>query len=214
MSFVSSLYELLEIYKLSYFNKTLKTHFFKLIIISLFMTCDKCGYQDKKEGEKFHSKLCKICLMFAPENENDFQNYLLEKVDWKLLETFRKYGQSTGTRQKNGMNEKAKQGKIVTRVALGYSLSNEKLIPNELASKVHSIFRTFLNQNYSLNNMAKHYGLSVNGLKKILKNRTYLGEVKFAGNLYKSDHQAIINPEIFYAVQRKLAEISKKKKVV
>ena len=37
----------------------------------------------------------------------------------------------------------------------------------------------------------------INGLKKILKNRTYLGEVKFAGNLYKSNHPAIINPEIF-----------------
>jgi len=176
------------------------------------MACEKCGYHDKKEGEKFNSKLCRICLMFAPETESDFQNYISEKIDWKLLETFRKYGQSTGSRQKKGMDEKAKQGKIVTRVALGYMISNESLIPNEFASKVHSIFRTFLNQNYSLNNMAKHYGLSVNGLKKILKNRTYLGEVKFAGNLYKSNHQAIINPEIFYAVQRKLAEISRERK--
>ncbi|MEI7718609.1 MAG: recombinase family protein [archaeon] len=178
------------------------------------MACEKCGYHDKKEGEKLGVKLCKICLTFAPEQESDFQNYILEKLDWKSLETFRKYGQSTGSRQKKGMDEKAKQGKIMTRVALGYSLSNESLIPNEFASKVHSIFRTFLNQNYSLNNMAKHYELSVNGLKKILKNRTYLGEVKFAGNLYKSNHPAIINPEIFYAVQRKLTEISKKKKVI
>ncbi len=178
------------------------------------MACEKCGYHDKKEGEKLNSKLCRLCLMFAPENESDFQNYLSEKIDWKLLETFRKYGQSTGSRQKKGMDEKAKQGKIMTRVALGYSLVNESLIPNEFASKVHSIFRTFLNQNYSLNNMAKHYSLSVNGLKKVLKNRTYLGEVKFAGNLYKSNHSAIINPEIFYAVQRKLVEISKKRKIV
>jgi hypothetical protein len=176
------------------------------------MVCDNCGYQYKKVGEKFNSKLCRICLMFSPENETDIKDYLSEKVDWKSLETFRKYGQSTGSRQKNGMNEKAKQGKIVTRVALGYTLTDGKLIPNEFASKVHSIFKTFLNQNYSLNNMAKHYSLSVNGLKKVLKNRTYLGEVKFAGNLYKADHQAIINPEIFYAVQRKLAEISKKRK--
>jgi len=176
------------------------------------MACDKCGYQDKREGEKFGSKLCRLCLMFSPESENDFRDYLSEKIDWKILETFRKYGQSTGSRQKKGMDEKAKQGKVVTRVALGYTLTEDKLIPNELASKVHSIFRTFLNQNYSLNSMAKHYGLSVNGLKKILKNRTYLGEVKFAGNLYKADHPAIINPEIFYAVQRKLNEISRKRK--
>lgn len=174
------------------------------------MVCEKCGYQDKKEGEKFNSKLCRICLMFSPENENDFRDYLSEKLDWKLLETFRKYGQSTGSRQKKGMKEKAKQGKVVTRVALGYSLIDGKLVPNESASKVHSIFKTFLNENRSLNNLSKQYGLSVNGLKKVLKNRTYLGEVKFAGNLYKADHPAIINPEIFYAVQRKLKERSKK----
>lgn len=177
------------------------------------MTCEKCGYQDKKEGEKFSVKLCRVCLLFAPEQESDFKDYLSEKLDWKSLETFRKYGQSTGSRQKHGMNEKAKTGKVMTRVALGYTLTDGKLIPNEQASKVHSIFKTFLTQNYSLNSMAKQYELSVNGLKKVLKNRTYLGEVKFAGNLYKSSHPPIINPEIFYAVQRRLAEISKKKKV-
>ncbi len=175
------------------------------------MTCDKCDYKDKNETEKFDVKLCRICLMFAPEAEEDFRKYISEKIDWKSLETFRKYGQSTGSRQRHGMNEKAKQGGIMTRVALGYSLVNKELIPNEFASKVHSMFKTFLEQNYSLNSMSKHYGLSVNGLKKILKNRTYLGEVKFGGNLYKSNHKPIINPEIFYAVQRKLAEICKKK---
>lgn len=178
------------------------------------MVCSKCDYKDKNEGEKFGNKLCRICLMFAPESEDDFKKYVSEKIDWKYLETFRKYGQSTGSRQKYGMNEVAKQGKVVTRVALGYSLSNGELIPNEFASKVHSMFKTFLEKNYSLNSMSKHYGLSVNGLKKILKNRTYLGEVKFAGNLYKANHKPIINPEIFYAVQRKLAEISRKKKPV
>lgn len=175
------------------------------------MVCEKCEYKDKNEADKFGVKLCRICLMFAPEAEDDFKKYVSEKLDWKSLETFRKYGQSTGSRQKYGMNEKAKQGKIMTRVALGYSLVNEELVPNEDSSKVHSLFKTFLEQNYSLNNMSKHYGLSVNGLKKILKNRTYLGEVKFAGNLYKANHKPIINPEIFYAVQRKLAEICKKK---
>jgi len=178
------------------------------------MVCEKCGYLEKKEVKKNGKTLCKICSLFSPEDENDFLNYVNEKIDWKTLETFRKYGQTLGSRQKTGMNEKAKRGKIMTRVALGYSLSDGELIPNEFSSRVHSIFTTFLNQNYSLNSLAKHYGLSVNGLKKVLKNRTYLGEVKFAGNLYKSTHKPIINPEIFYAVQRKLAEISRKRKVI
>ena len=175
------------------------------------MVCDKCGYLDKKEVNKNGKTLCKLCLFLSPEKEDDFIKYVDEKIDWKNLETFRKYGQTLGSRQRIGMNEKAKQGKIMTRVAIGYSLVNGELIPNEFSSKVHSMFRTFLNQNYSLNSLSKHYGLSVNGLKKVLKNRTYLGEVKFAGNLYKSTHKPIINPEIFYAVQRKLSEISRKR---
>jgi hypothetical protein len=175
------------------------------------MVCDKCGYIDKKEVKKNNYFFCRICAFFAPEVEDDFVFYVNEKVDWKALETFRKFGQSVGSRQKNGMCEQAKQGRVMTRVALGYSLVNGELVPNEFASKVHSMFKVFLEKNYSLNSMAKHYGISVNGLKKILKNRTYLGEIKFDGQLHKGKHSALISPEIFYAVQRKLAEIGKKK---
>ncbi|VVB80561.1 Recombinase [uncultured archaeon] len=176
------------------------------------MVCEKCGYQDVKEIEKFNFPLCQFCNFFAPEEEDNFTFYLNEKTDWKLLDTFRKYGQTFGSKQKAGMNEKAKQGKLVTRIALGYSLQNGELIPNEMSSKVHSIFRTFNEKNFSLNSMAKHYGLSVNGLKKVLKNRTYLGEIKFDGRIHKGNHKPLISPEIFYAVQRKLQEISRKKK--
>ena len=69
------------------------------------------------------------------------------------------------------------------------------------------IFKTFLERDYSLNSLAKNYSLSVNGIKKILQNRTYLGEIKFAGSLHKGNHQPIISPEIFYAVQRKLKDV-------
>jgi len=177
------------------------------------MVCEKCGYKDKKEAIKFNFPLCQICSFFSPDDEDNFTFYIHEKIDWKSLESFRKYGQQVGAKQKKGMEEKAKQGKVMTRVALGYSLINEELIPNELASKVHSIFKTFLEKNYSLNSMSKYYGLSVNGLKKVLKNRTYLGEIKFNSQLHKGTHKPIISPEIFYAVQRKLVEKSAVKKL-
>jgi len=173
------------------------------------MACEKCGYRDKKETEKFNTKLCQVCSTFSPENEEHFHNYINEKIDWKVLETFRKYNQTPGIKQKQGMNEKAKQGKLVTRAPLGYDVVEGKLIPNEQQSKVHSLFKIFLEKDYSLNSLAKNYGLSVNGIKKILKNRTYLGEIKFAGNLHKGSHPSIITPEIFYAVQRKLGDKSK-----
>ncbi len=168
------------------------------------MVCEKCGYKDKKESEKFEVRLCPLCFRFSPDNKEQFKQYIDEKLDWKLLDTFRKYNQSPGENLKKGMNEKAKQGKLMSRPPLGYSIIDGKLIPNENASKVHSLFRVFLEKDYSLNSLAKNYGLSVNGLKKVLSNRTYLGEIKFAGNLNKGNHQTLIAPEIFYAVQRKL----------
>lgn len=168
------------------------------------MVCEKCSFKDKKEVEISNHKLCRFCAFFAPEDEDNFTFYLNEKIDWRTIETFRKYGQTFGSKQKKGMDEKAKQGKVVTRAALGYTLQDKELIPNEDSAKVHKIFKTFLDQEISLNKLAKQNNLSVNGLKKILKNRTYLGEVKFDGKIYKSNHKPIISPEIFYAVQRKI----------
>jgi len=170
------------------------------------MVCEKCGYQDPNEKERDGVKLCKICLHFAPEKKEDFDSYVNEKVDWKIIDTFRKYGQSIGDQLKKGMDKKAKTGNLVTRAPLGYDVIDGKLVPNQDSSRIHSLFKVFLEKEYSLNSLSKSYGLSVNGLKKVLTNRTYLGEIKFAGKLNKGNHQTLISPEIFYAVQRKLKE--------
>ena len=168
------------------------------------MTCAKCNYQDKNEKKIFNIPFCSICAKFAPQEKAKFNQYLNEKIDWKIIDTFRKFNQQLSLNQKQAMNKKAKQGKLVTRAPLGYDVVDGKLQPNQQASKLHSLFKIFLEKNHSLNNMAKNNNLSVNGLKKILTNRTYLSEIKFAGNLYKGTHQPLIEPEIFYAVQRKL----------
>jgi hypothetical protein len=168
------------------------------------MTCKKCGYQDKKEVKIFGSDLCAVCASHAPENISDFQSYVFEKLDWKTIDTFRRYGQSSGKKQKNGMVKKAVKGSPVSRAPLGYDIIDGALYANEDAVRVHSLFRAFLNRNYSLNSMAKNFSLSVNGLKKVLTNRTYLGEIKFDGKIFKGNHKSIISDEIFYAVQRKL----------
>ena len=172
------------------------------------MVCEKCAYQDQNEKQIFGAKLCSICSHFAPQNKEKFKNYISEKIDWKIIDSFRKYNQNSSQSQKlkSGMSQKAKQGSPVTRPPLGYEISEGKLIPNQFSSKIHSLFKTFLEKDYSLNSISKNYGVSVNGLKKILSNRTYLGEIKFAGILHKGNHEAIISPEIFYAVQRKLKE--------
>ncbi len=176
------------------------------------MTCEKCGYQDPRETEKFETTLCHICNHFSPDEKNSFESYTSEKIDWKILDTFRKYDQSVGSKLKKGMDSQAKLGKVMTRAPLGYTITDGSLVVNQDASKVHSLFRVFLEKDYSLNSLAKNYALSVNGLKKVLSNRTYLGEIKFAGKLNKGSHQTIISPEIFYAVQRKLKEKSRPEK--
>ncbi len=170
------------------------------------MVCEKCSYTDKEEKEKNNIKLCKICYHFSPEKQEDFDNYVKEKVDWKTLDTFRKYNQKIGDNLKKGMDIQAKQGNLVTRAPLGYDVIEGKLVKNQDSSRVHSLFKIFLEKDYSLNQLSKNYGLSINGLKKVLTNRTYLGEIKFAGKLNKGTHEPILNPEIFYAVQRKLKE--------
>ena len=168
------------------------------------MVCEKCGYCSKSESRFFGVVLCNICKQFAPRNKKDFESYVLEKIDWRYLDTFRKYSQSPGQNQKRAMKHQAELGNIVTRPPLGYKISNEHLIVDENASKVHALFTTFLNQSISFNRLAKKFNLSINGIKKILTNRTYLGEIKFDKNIYKSNHKPLISPEIFYAVQRKL----------
>ena len=176
------------------------------------MTCKKCGYVDKKELTKFGSTLCKVCATFAPEKIHDFQEYIAEKLDWKKIDTFRKYDIHPNKKQKEGMQKMASIGRLQTRPPLGYEVQNGNLIPNEDAIKVHSLFKTFLARNYSLNSLAKNFSLSVNGLKKVLTNRTYLGEIKFDGKIHKGDHHAIINAEIFYAAQRKIKDYLRPRK--
>ncbi len=178
------------------------------------MSCKKCNYSESKQVKIFGSPLCKVCKTFAPSNPKDFQEYISEKIDWKILDTFRNNGHMPGSKQKVGMQKQAKEGRVQGRPPFGYDAKEGNLIPNQDIIKVRSLYKTFLARNYSLNSLAKNFSLSVNGLKKILTNRTYLGEIKFDNKIYKGDHQAIVNPEIFYAVQRKLRDyLSPRKKV-
>jgi len=171
------------------------------------MKCLKCDYVTKKLSS---DSLCSICKKFAPCDLSLFNEYISDKIDWKVLEPLRKF--SSSSKKILSMSCKASNGSILSRPPLGYMLQNGVLVPSEDASKVHSLFKTFLNRKYSLTSLAKNFSLSTNGLKKVLSNRTYLGEIKFAGNIYKGNHSQLISPEIFYAVQRKLKAYERKKK--
>ncbi len=110
-----------------------------------------------------------------------------------------------GDRTKFGMQRKAHEGGFITKAPKGYILVNKKLMVNEAeAEKVREIFNKFLNEDISLTQLAKDYGITTSGLKKLLQNTTYLGKVKFAGEDSKGTHEAIISEDLFNKVKEKL----------
>jgi len=175
--------------------------------------CQKCGYYSPVEGnlEVNQDKvLCSICNIFAPEDEK-IEEYANEKIDWNVLEPFRKYCKNINLNKKRGMMDRYKQGNLMARPAFGYKVIKGKLeLEQEDAERVKDIYSEFL-KGVSLNQISIKYGFSVNGIKKILKNFTYLGKIKFNSQIIQGSHQAIISPEIFNNVQRRFEEIKKNK---
>ena len=110
-----------------------------------------------------------------------------------------------GDRTKFGMQRKAHEGGFITKAPKGYTLVNKKLVVNEEeAEKVREIFDKFLNENISLSQLSKNYGMTPSGLKKLIQNTTYLGKVKFADEESQGTHEAIVDKDVFDKVKEKL----------
>ncbi|HIJ01936.1 recombinase family protein [Candidatus Woesearchaeota archaeon] len=183
-------------------------------------TCQKCGYINNEGiGLEVHHinpnnpqdlpenliTLCSICHNYAPDEPRYFKKYVNEKIDGKILNTFRNNKWSIGERTRFGMDKKARDGGFVNKAPLGYKFVNKKLeIDPESAEKVRIIFNEFLNNDISLTKLAKKNGMTTSGMIKLLQNRTYLGVVKF-GEEYKGTHTPIIDQELFDKVQEKLS---------
>jgi len=109
--------------------------------------------------------------------------------------------------QKEGMIKKASQGNLMSRVPFGYKLLDSKLIPAENYLEIEEIFEEFLSDKISLRQLSKKHNLSVNGLKKILKNFTYLGKIKFNNQINEGHHQPLVSSTLFNHVQNKLERL-------
>jgi hypothetical protein len=168
--------------------------------------CIKCGYEGKTR-DKFNKSLCQVCFSFAPDLENKFNEYINEKIDSSLLNTFRKYSAELENKKRNSMLKKASQGNLMSRAPFGYNLIEGKLVPSENFREIEEVFESFLNQKISLNQLAKKHNLSVNGLKKILKNFTYIGKIKFNNQIYEGGHTPIVSSTLFNHVQNKLERL-------
>lgn len=188
----------------------------KRIIEQAGFKCAKCGfYSPMGKGLELNKEsnivLCDVCNTFAPLEKDKFQKYLNEKISWQSLETFRNSGMNRASHQphKLGMIERSKQGNLVARPPFGYGVKDGNLIPDqENSENVRLIFKEF-SDGKSLNQISKTYNLSVNGIKKILKNFSYLGKTKFNGQIIPGKHQPIISPELFNRVQSRFESLRK-----
>jgi len=96
----------------------------------------------------------------------------------------------------------------MSRAPFGYKIINKDLIPDQEKKLImQNLFLEFLNENKTLTSLSKKYNFSVNGIKKILRNFTYIGKVKFKGQISQGKHEAIISPEIFNKTQSKLEKL-------
>jgi len=169
--------------------------------------CSKCGYKEGKFFSNFDTSLCEFCFHFAPENKKEFFDYVSEKVNKEEIETFRKQNKTGNSRQKKGMIKKAKEGKVVSRAPFGYNVVENKLVKAPNWGVVENIFLDFQNNKISLNKLSKKYGFSVNGIKKILRNFTYLGKIKFNGEVHEGNHEPLLSSTLFNHVQDKLERL-------
>lgn len=136
---------------------------------------------------------------------------LLREENKELKQIIENLKKEKGLLQKKGMENKAKKGKIMNRAPFGYKIENNELIPNENYKIIEELFLEFRDNEISLNKLSKKYSLSVNGLKKILTNFTYIGKIKFNGEIHPGKHKPILSSILFNQVQDKLERLGIKK---
>jgi site-specific DNA recombinase len=105
------------------------------------------------------------------------------------------------------MIKKATGGNVMSRAPFGYKVENKQLVPALNSQEVEEIFEEFLNTTQNLTQLSKKHNFSVNGLKKILTNFTYIGKIKFNNQIHDGNHQPIISSTLFNHVQKKLENL-------
>ena len=132
------------------------------------------------------------------------------KLMFHIISAFAEFERNIiGDRTKFGMERKAKEGGFITKAPRGYKLLNKELVLHEEESKeIEMLFTEFIGSDISLTQLAKKYKMTPAGIKKLLKNITYLGKVKFAGKISDGNHPPIISAKLFNHANEKLNKIS------
>jgi len=172
------------IYKLDRFSRSLK---------DLILTID----QLKEWGIDFVSLQDKIETTSASG-----------KLMFHIISAFAEFERNIiGDRTRFGMRRKAKEGGFVSKAPRGYKLVDKMLIPNEKKDEVIQIFQEFLITKLSLTKFGRKYNMTPAGMKKLLKNKTYLGIIKFQDQETTGNHVPILDKQLFGQVQEKIKQL-------
>ncbi len=174
-------FQAIFIYKLDRFSRSLK---------DLILTIDRL----KDLGVDFISLQDKIETASASG-----------KLMFQIIGAFAEFERNIiGDRTKFGMERKAKEGGFIAKAPRGYKLLNKHLVPDDNPQQIVQIFEEFFNTKTSITRLAKKYGMTTAGMKKLLQNTTYLGKVKFGDQESQGTHQPLVSQDLFNKVQEKL----------
>lgn len=129
---------------------------------------------------------------------------------------------------KKGLYEKAEQGFCPTKAPFGYKNLIQKdgkrviVVDEETAPFIKQAYELYAGGRYSYTSLAKTlavYGFHPNQkpcthkvVERILNNPFYIGMFKYKGNIYENgQHEPIITPELYFAVQKRLRAKSQPK---
>lgn len=103
------------------------------------------------------------------------------------------------------MARMTRNGKWATSVPLGYRRNAEKrlVIESDGAATVHRIFDLY-DSGVSVDKIGETFNMRNQRITYLLRNRTYLGEARFAGETYEGHHPAIVDHLLFDRVQQRL----------
>jgi len=166
-----------------------------------------------KKVREEHPELFKGDSFSKLEKENQpsqkVENNELEKLKRENEELKKEVEKLKNLRQnqKEGMTKKASKGNLVSRAPFGYKIIDGVLVPAENSYLVENIFQDFLSEKVSLTKLAKKYDFSVNGVKKILTNFTYISKIKFDNQIFNGNHSPLISSTLFNHVQNKLESL-------
>ncbi len=177
-------FQAIFIYKLDRFSRSLK---------DLILTIEKL----KELGIDFVSLQDKIETTSASG-----------KLMFHIISAFAEFERNIiGDRTKFGMQRKAKEGGFITKAPKGYKIVDKILLPDGNSQEIQKIFQEFLEFDISLTQLARKYSMTPTGMKKLLRNITYLGKVKFDNQISDGDHKPLIDAMLFNKVQDKIKEL-------